>query len=107
MFAPELAAPDHGQVREWYNGYNWLGAEKVYNPYDVLLLRRGRLGRPSLMASLAGWCAPVNGALCIKGAATAPWRFGPPEPSGFAHIHELIATIGLERVGALRARHLT
>ena len=42
MFAPELAALDHGQVREWYNGYKWLAAEKVYNPYDVLLLRRGR-----------------------------------------------------------------
>ena len=26
------------QVREWYNGYRWRGAEKVYNPYDVLLL---------------------------------------------------------------------
>ena len=30
-------------MREWYNGYSWLGAEKVYNPYDVLLLlRRGK-----------------------------------------------------------------
>ena len=30
-------------MREWYNGYGWLGAEKVYNPYDVLLLlRRGK-----------------------------------------------------------------
>ena len=27
-------------MREWYNGYNWLGPEKVYNPYDVLLLMR-------------------------------------------------------------------
>ena len=29
-------------MREWYNGYSWLGAEKVYNPYDVLLLLRRR-----------------------------------------------------------------
>ena len=42
MFAPELAALDRERMREWYNGYNWLGAEKLYNPYDVLLLRRGR-----------------------------------------------------------------
>ena len=43
VFAPELAGLDRERVREWYNGYNWLGAEKVYNPYDVLLLfRRGR-----------------------------------------------------------------
>ncbi len=38
VFAPELAGLDRGQIREWYNGYRWRGAEKVYNPYDVLLL---------------------------------------------------------------------
>ena len=38
MFASELAGLDREQVREWYNGYRWRGAEKVYNPYDVLLL---------------------------------------------------------------------
>ena len=43
VFAPELAGLDRGQVREWYNGYSWLGSEKVYNPFDVLLLlRRGK-----------------------------------------------------------------
>ena len=42
VFAPELAGLDRARVREWYNGYNWLGAEKVYNPYDVLLLLRRR-----------------------------------------------------------------
>ncbi len=42
VFAPEMAALDREQVRDWYNGYSWRGAEKVYNPYDVLLLlRRG------------------------------------------------------------------
>ena len=25
-------------MREWYNGYSWRGTEKVYNPYDLLLL---------------------------------------------------------------------
>ena len=38
VFGPELAGLDREQVREWYNGYSWLGAEQVYNPYDVLLL---------------------------------------------------------------------
>ncbi|CAI8014646.1 Uncharacterized protein in vnfD 5'region [Geodia barretti] len=42
VFAPELAGLDREQVREWYNGYSWRGAEKVYNPYDVLLLLRRR-----------------------------------------------------------------
>ena len=42
VFAPELAGLDRERVREWYNGYGWLGDEKVYNPYDVLLLLRRR-----------------------------------------------------------------
>ena len=42
VFAPELDGLDREQVREWYNGYSWLGTEKVYNPYDVLLLLRRR-----------------------------------------------------------------
>ena len=42
VFAPELDGLDRAQVREWYNGYSWLGAEKVYNPFDVLLLLRRR-----------------------------------------------------------------
>ena len=42
VFAPELAGLDREQVREWYNGYRWRGEEKVYNPYDVLLLLDSR-----------------------------------------------------------------
>ena len=37
-FAPELPGLDRDRIREWYNGYSWLGGEKVYNPYDILLL---------------------------------------------------------------------
>ena len=38
VFAPELPGLDRDEIRRWYNGYNWLGAEKVYNPFDILLL---------------------------------------------------------------------
>ena len=38
VFAPELAGLDREKVREWYNGYNWRGTERVYNPFDILLL---------------------------------------------------------------------
>ena len=38
VFAPELEGLDRERIREWYNGYGWLGEEKVYNPFDVLLL---------------------------------------------------------------------
>ena len=42
VFGPELVGLDRERVREWYNGYSWLGSDKVYNPYDVLLLLRRR-----------------------------------------------------------------
>ena len=38
VFAPELPGLDRDEIRRWYNGYSWLGAEKVYNPFAVLLL---------------------------------------------------------------------
>jgi len=38
VFAPELLGLDRDQIRAWYNGYSWLGDEKVYNPFDILLL---------------------------------------------------------------------
>ena len=38
VFAPELAGLDRNRIRDWYNGYNWLGEERVYNPFDILLL---------------------------------------------------------------------
>ena len=42
VFAPELGGLDRDQVRDWYNGYSWRGDEKVYNPFDILLLFRKR-----------------------------------------------------------------
>lgn len=37
IFEPELAGLDRTAIRDWYNGYNWLG-EGVYNPFDILQL---------------------------------------------------------------------
>ena len=38
VFAPELPGLDRDAIREWYNGYGWRGDERVYNPFDILLL---------------------------------------------------------------------
>ena len=38
VFAPELEGLDREMIRTWYNGYNWLGEEKLYNPHDILHL---------------------------------------------------------------------
>ncbi len=42
VFAAELPGLDRERIREWYNGYHWLGDESVYNPFDILLLFRSR-----------------------------------------------------------------
>ena len=42
VVAPELPGLDREAIREWYGGYNWRGDERVYNPFDILLLFRHR-----------------------------------------------------------------
>ena len=42
VFAPELGGLDRDRIRKWYNGYNWLGEERLYNPHDILHLFRKR-----------------------------------------------------------------
>ena len=42
VFAPELPGLDRDRIRAWYNGYHWLGTEKVYNPFGILKLFRSR-----------------------------------------------------------------
>ncbi|PWQ98673.1 ATP-binding protein [Leucothrix pacifica] len=41
VFAAELFDLDRQEIRDWYNGYNWLG-EGVYNPFDILQLFKNR-----------------------------------------------------------------
>ena len=38
VFAPELGDLDRETIRDWYNGYNWRGTERIYNPFEILLL---------------------------------------------------------------------
>ena len=46
VFAPELTGLDRDAIRTWYNGYSWRGDERLYNPFDVLLLFNDREFRP-------------------------------------------------------------
>ncbi|WP_186441601.1 AAA family ATPase, partial [Desulfamplus magnetovallimortis] len=41
-FESMLHGLDINSVREWYNGYNFLGSETVYNPFDILLFLKNR-----------------------------------------------------------------
>jgi hypothetical protein len=45
VFADRIKDFDKEEVRRWYNGYSWLG-EKVYNPFDILLLFDKKIFRP-------------------------------------------------------------
>ena len=42
VFAPELPGLDRDRIRAWYNGYNWRGEERVYNPWAILHLFASR-----------------------------------------------------------------
>jgi Protein of unknown function (DUF1703)./Predicted AAA-ATPase. len=37
VFEDRLKDFDKEKIKQWYNGYSWLG-ERVYNPFDILLL---------------------------------------------------------------------
>lgn len=41
VFVDHLHGADMAKVREWYNGYNFLG-ESVYNPFDILLFIKNK-----------------------------------------------------------------
>ncbi len=40
VFAEHLQGADMDKVKQWYDGYHFLG-ENVYNPFDILLFLRG------------------------------------------------------------------
>ena len=46
VFASELPGLDRALIRDWYHGYCWLGSERVYNPFDILLLFDSRAFKP-------------------------------------------------------------
>jgi len=45
VFSDKLEGINLDDVRQWYNGYQWLG-EPVYNPFDILLYLQSREFRP-------------------------------------------------------------
>ncbi|MCY4443813.1 MAG: AAA family ATPase [Proteobacteria bacterium] len=42
VFAEEIKGLDREKIKKWYNGYNWLGKEKVYNPCCILYFLQSR-----------------------------------------------------------------
>ena len=48
VFSEHLQGVDRQQLRQWYNGYNFLGEKLVYNPHDILhfIKRSQSFGKP-------------------------------------------------------------
>ena len=48
VFKEYLQGVDRKQLRHWYNGYNFLGTKRVYNPHDILhfIKRSHSFGKP-------------------------------------------------------------
>ena len=48
VFVKHLQGVDREQLRRWYNGYNFLGDKRVYNPHDILhfIKRSQSFGKP-------------------------------------------------------------
>ena len=59
VFSAELKGLDRERLRDWYNGYSWGGSERVYNPFDVLLLLKQRQFRN-------WWCETGNSAFLVN-----------------------------------------
>ncbi len=38
VFASEMEGINRDEIRRWYNGYDWRGDDKVYNPWNILNL---------------------------------------------------------------------
>ena len=88
VFAHELDGLDRALVKEWYNGYNWLG-EAVYNPFDLLLLFRDREFR-------SYWFETGNPSFLIK--LLLKREFFLPELSKVYSSDRLLSTFDVDRI---------
>ena len=88
VFAAELPGLDRQLIRDWYNGYNWLGTS-VYNPFGLLLLFRTRKIRPH-------WFETGTPTFLIK--LLQKRQFFTPDLSRIVASDELISTFDVDNI---------
>ena len=88
VFADRLEGFDKAAVREWYNGYAWLG-EAVYNPFDILLLFDKGSYRP-------WWFETGTPAFLVKLLAQKPRTL--PDLDGLDAGEELLGSFDIENL---------
>ena len=87
---PELPGLDRDAVRDWYNGYNWLGEESVYNPFDILQLFRSHRFKAYWFET--GTPAFLVGTLLKRGIATASL-------DGLVSTQNLLSAFDVDNIG--------
>ena len=88
VFADRLEGLDKAAVREWYNGYAWLG-EAVYNPFDILLLFDKGTYRP-------WWFETGTPTFLVKLLAEKPRTL--PDLDGLEAGEELLGSFDIENL---------
>ena len=89
VFAPELSGFDRARVRAWYNGYGWRGAERIYNPFDILLLFRTREFK-------AHWFETGTPTFLVD--TLVKRRVGPPELERMVATDELVSRFDVDDI---------
>jgi len=88
VFAAELPGLDRQQIRDWYNGYNWLGIS-VYNPFGLLQLFRTRQILPH-------WFETGTPTFLIK--LLQKRQFFTPDLSRIVATDELLSTFDVDNI---------
>ena len=89
VFAPELPGLDRDEIREWYNGYHWLGNEKLYNPFGMLLLFCSRNFEPH-------WCETGSPTFLFR--IMMDREVSPMELENRVSDEELVSTFDVENI---------
>ncbi len=90
VFAPELPGLDRTKIREWYNGYCWGGAERMYNPFGVLLLFRTR-------RFAAHWFETGSPSFLVESLFRR--RIATPRLDGLVTSTDLLSAFDVEHIG--------
>ena len=90
VFAAELEGLDRKAIRNWYDGYSWLGDASVYNPWAILLLFKTRRFK-------AHWFETGTPAFLVQ--TLVERRVGGPDLESAHATEELLSAFDVEAIG--------
>ena len=90
VFAAELEGLDRQEIRDWYDGYGWLGEVNVYNPWSILLLFQTRQFK-------AHWFETSSPAFLVR--MLVERNVGAPDLESAYATEELLSAFDVEDIG--------